>query len=298
MDSRKVEQALREIFDRYGAEIVHGHDRRFEAAVSDLLDERKYPEERVVLRRASESTALWTLLNTKSITEEGAESAVICLEKESRMTREDAVFVVQCVVSARGGDPGIVNIKKDGNPESVGMEIATGSTNDVKYSIDGQRIENQNTLTAPKTQNTSVCLLEAPCNMGSNKKTKRRKNFKGKVNLYSDRLEFIPDKRGEKEQLDYQDITKIGSIRKEDCMAMIIFSVIMGLIIGISEASLGILIVGMSLVILMFSLPKSLTLYSNKENELGYKIYYVIIFAGVHKKRAVDIIRREMRGML
>lgn len=296
MDNRKVEQILKEIFSRYGVEIVYGRDRRFEAAISDLLDEREYPEERAVLRRASESTALWPLLNTKSITDEKAEIAVACLERESRMTREDAVFVVQCVVSARGGNPNIVKKQKPDNSNCMGAKGSPCLAEDNK----GSKVSNQEM----RNQNTSVWLLEAPCSVATNKqirgKIRGRKQYKGKLYLYSNRLEFVPNRKGERMQLDYQDIHKIGYP----------YRYYFGIFLGFSLLSVEMIFI-MGVIGLVFTLVSGLVatgvfalvlartvmyIKSYAENELAYKIYYCFTFRGAHKKRAMDIIQKGMKG--
>lgn len=293
MDNRKVEQVLKEIFDRYGVEITHEHS-KFEGAVSDLLDERRYPEERAVLRRASESKALWTLLKAKYITDEGAENAVVCLERENRMTREDAVFVVRCVVSARGGNPDIVKSQKPGGG-------ATGGANHVGDSgnkTDNQGSGNQSVAPRIKPKDTSVCLLEAPClaNMG-----RRKGDTKGKLFLYSNRMEFIPLK-GEGINLLYQDIHKMNFPHGWFVFLVIlyilgIFALVtsVGAIEGIFVA---ILCLGGGLFYHRDIARFNIQIWTHIEDEMGYKIFYNIRFLGAHKKRAIEIIKKGMKGQL
>lgn len=311
MNNQKVIQILQQIFDRFdrdGVKIECGHDKRFENAVNDLLDKGRYPEERAVLKHASESKALWVLLNAKSITEKGAEDAVACLERESRMTREDAVFFVRCVVSALGGSPDIVKSGKSGNAGGTGAEKVSERTDNTGSNLNGQRTDNQSTAPNRKVQNTSICLLKAPCVLsGINRQGRKRGGYRyrGKLYLYSNRLEFIPDKKGEQMQLFYQDITKIKKIRYILCGAIgllglfFLFCLMLG---GSADADflsvcLYFLLTGMASMMPAASF-KSLWLYSNEENELGYKIYYCIFFPGAHKKRAADIIRKGMLGEL
>lgn len=107
MDSQRIEQFLRLILDKCGEEIIHNHN-RFQSAMFDLLDEIHYSNERMVFRHAMESKSFWILLETIQITEDSAKKAIGQIQQESRMTKEDAEFVVRCVLAAYGGKTDIV----------------------------------------------------------------------------------------------------------------------------------------------------------------------------------------------
>lgn len=101
MDQIYTRQALKEIFSKYGVEIVRNR-RRFGAALSDLLGQ-DHPDEQMVFRYALTCPALEFAAG--SITESAAQKAVERLEQEARMREQDAEFVVACVLSACGHDP-------------------------------------------------------------------------------------------------------------------------------------------------------------------------------------------------
>lgn len=98
MDSSKTTAALKVIFDRNGPEILKNRS-RFEAYLEDLIPSLR--EERLVLRHALDSSALWPLMNAQKITGEMIERAVKQLQQESHMREEDARFVVDCTAVAR-----------------------------------------------------------------------------------------------------------------------------------------------------------------------------------------------------
>lgn len=103
VNDKRVVEALREIFDRCGAEIV-GEPIKFRSALYDLLDKWHFNDERVVLRIAIESNALLPFASTASITGDTAAQVMEQLRK-SHMTEDDAKFVVRCIIAARGGKP-------------------------------------------------------------------------------------------------------------------------------------------------------------------------------------------------
>lgn len=109
MNGRKVEQALKEILEAKGQEILQNHS-AFQSAVFDLLDDINYPDERLVLKYAMNSNSFWTLLGSAQVTAEGAKRAAEQMQRESRMTKEDAEFVVRCAAAAKGANPNIVKI--------------------------------------------------------------------------------------------------------------------------------------------------------------------------------------------
>lgn len=113
MNHQKVVQILKQIFDKYGIDIVCKPN-NFRSAIFDLLDEWNYKEERLVLRNAIESNALLSLVTANPITNDITATAMEQLKKAGHMTEEDAEFIARCFIAARGGDPNIVteNIKK------------------------------------------------------------------------------------------------------------------------------------------------------------------------------------------
>lgn len=101
MDRIYTEQVLKEIFSKYGVEIVRDQ-RRFGAALGDLLGQ-DHPDERIVFRYALTCPALEFAAG--SITKESAQKAVERLEQEARMREQDAEFAVACTLSACGYNP-------------------------------------------------------------------------------------------------------------------------------------------------------------------------------------------------
>lgn len=108
MDYRKTIQALKTIFEQCGTDALQDR-RRFEAYLEDLLPGSACSTERLVLRHALDSSALTLLLRTPAFTEDAARRAVEQLHQESRMSVEDAEYVVRCVIAAQGGNPAVVN---------------------------------------------------------------------------------------------------------------------------------------------------------------------------------------------
>lgn len=104
MNNQKVEQALKEIFSRYGIEIVRDRN-RFRSAVMDLLDPVSDKDEMTVLKYAMDTDALWIFLASGSVTGEASQRTVEQLIKEGHMREGDAAFVVQCVAAARSQSP-------------------------------------------------------------------------------------------------------------------------------------------------------------------------------------------------
>lgn len=113
MNHQKVVQILKQIFDKYGIDIVCKPN-NFRSAIFDLLDEWNYKDERLVLRNAIESNALLSLVTANPITNDITATAMEQLKKAGHMTEEDAEFIARCFIAARGGDSNIVteNIKK------------------------------------------------------------------------------------------------------------------------------------------------------------------------------------------
>lgn len=99
VNDKKVVEALREIFEKYGFGIV-GEPIKFRSALYDLLDEWHYKDERVVFRIAIESNALLPFASDASITVDMATQMINQLKK-NHMTEKDAQFVVQCILAAR-----------------------------------------------------------------------------------------------------------------------------------------------------------------------------------------------------
>ena len=103
MDEQKTIRILKEIFGRYGSGIL-GDNRRFEATLKDLFGKGFRSPECVVLCHALDSDALLFLAQAPTVTKAAAERTAERLKKECRLRSEDAVFVVRCVVTARGGN--------------------------------------------------------------------------------------------------------------------------------------------------------------------------------------------------
>lgn len=104
MNEQKTTKALKEIFDRCGPEILRDN-RRFEANLMDLFGKSFHCAEQVALCHALDSNILPALAEAPTITQTGAKRTAERLEKECRLTADDAVFVTRCVIAARGGNP-------------------------------------------------------------------------------------------------------------------------------------------------------------------------------------------------
>ena len=109
MNEQKTIRALKEIFDRCGPEILRDN-RRFEANLMDLFGKSFHCAERVALCHALDSNILPALAEAPTITQTGAKRTAERLEKECRLTADDAVFVTRCVIAARGGNPDILSL--------------------------------------------------------------------------------------------------------------------------------------------------------------------------------------------
>ena len=119
MDHQRVSQALRELFERYGAGLVHAENRKkVKAAVCDLLPKSYYPEEYMVLGNAMEADVFWILCTSSAITRASADQAVKQLKKERHMTEEDTVFLLSCIAAAHGGEWDL----RQGNPKKTEAE--------------------------------------------------------------------------------------------------------------------------------------------------------------------------------
>ena len=101
MDSQKVIQVLKQIFDMYGGEIARKQS-SFKAAVFDLLPGQEYKDERIVLRNAIEADALVPFVTASPITADTVAMAKERLRKTAHMTDEDTEFVIRCFVAALG----------------------------------------------------------------------------------------------------------------------------------------------------------------------------------------------------
>lgn len=118
MDEKKTTQVLKEIFDLCGIEVLKDR-KKFQSCLEDLLNSPDYNAERLVLGYALNSSALWPFTKTSALSPEQAGRAVEQLQTESRMTEEDAVFVVRCVAAARGGNPDMVSRREPEPAPSV-----------------------------------------------------------------------------------------------------------------------------------------------------------------------------------
>ncbi len=198
VDKDKVEQVLREIFDRYGKDIVR--DRyRFESAVQDLLSRQAYAGEWMIFQHVFHSTALWPLVGESPIQKGTAEKAVRQLEQESRMREEDAKFIVRSVIAACGQNPNILSCAgaQEGSSNSREQENQKEKENKEKQ-------ENQK-----EKERREVC--EALCKI-------KGKDFswfysRGKVSVFDDgTIEFIKTKgKYRRMEIQLQDIDKVSS---------------------------------------------------------------------------------------
>lgn len=86
----------------------------------DLFGKSFHCAERVALCHALDSNVLPALAEVPTITQTGAKRTAERLEKECRLTADDAVFVTRCVIAARGGNPDML-------PWSVPPRVRTKS---------------------------------------------------------------------------------------------------------------------------------------------------------------------------
>lgn len=74
----------------------------------DMFGKSFHCAERMVLCHALDSRILPALAEARTITQTGAKRTAERLEKECRLTADDAVFVTRCVIAARGRNPDIL----------------------------------------------------------------------------------------------------------------------------------------------------------------------------------------------
>lgn len=108
MDERKTIQALKQIFDQCGTDILQDRH-RFESVLLDMLPGSDCKTERMLFQSALNSNALPLLLRAATFTTDAARRAVEQLQKDCFINEEAAKFIVRCVTAARGGDPKIVD---------------------------------------------------------------------------------------------------------------------------------------------------------------------------------------------
>lgn len=107
MNRQRVEHILKEIFSKYGTEIIL-EQQRFRSAVFDFLSEQEYREEKIVFRNAVESDALKPFAEPSSVTDETVKEVLSELQQRGHLTEKDARFVVQCTLAACGSN---INIR-------------------------------------------------------------------------------------------------------------------------------------------------------------------------------------------
>lgn len=242
MDSQKVEQVLKQIFEMYGVEIVRKQS-SFRAAVFDLLDEQNYRDERIVLRNAIEADAILPLVTVSPVTEDVAARAEEKLRKSAHMTPEDAEFVIRCVVSARGQNPDLVvgkkiheekvqqfhqkNVEK-GPRQRVEQSDKYESSQSGKNEKEHQKNERQEQWEQQNQNEGSI--FEAEC--------KRRKK-EGKLCLYKDKLVFTQYLQRAQTEIYYYNISNIRT-QSVAAWLMIMFC-IYGILLGIVCIAAGVI---------------------------------------------------------
>lgn len=107
MNSPKVVQVLKDIFSKYGVDIIR-EQQRFKFAVLDFLSGQEYKEEKIIFRNAIESDALLPFAVPSSVTDETTKAVLLELQQKGHLTEKDARFVVQCMLTACGSN---VNIR-------------------------------------------------------------------------------------------------------------------------------------------------------------------------------------------
>ncbi|MDE5696708.1 MAG: hypothetical protein K2I96_04730 [Lachnospiraceae bacterium] len=190
MDRRKVAQVLEEIFGSYQNGSIQ--DRAgMRNAVCDLLDDLHYPEEQIVLRHAMDSGFFWKFFTGMETDVDAALRAVERIGQEGHLPREDAWFVVQCIMAARGQNPDLL-MKK--NVQKLQQEnIGTGQQENI--------VQTQKTggKEQPKEDHS---IFETECRNKGGKE--------GKLCLYKDRLVFNQYMKRQQIEIRYDEISNIN----------------------------------------------------------------------------------------
>ena len=225
MDHQKVERALKEIFDRYGRDIVKDHS-RFRSGVMDLLDPVNCKDERIVLKHAMDCDAFWILLETASIKGDMAGETARRLQSETHMAQEAAGFIVSCVVGAHGGNPDI--LRNGGRRQSAGepkrktvptllpAEKKAEKTNSPLPPPAQKEKNPPGRPPAETNQNKVGNILELPCKVYGKRMVGCKTFCPAKITLHRDKIVVSPD--GEKPtellyygktELPYRDVKKM-----------------------------------------------------------------------------------------
>lgn len=231
MNSQKVEQTLKKILEEKGEAILQNRS-AFRSAVADLLDDIHYPDERLVLKHAMDANSFWTLLDSGSLTADGAKKTAEQLAKESHMQDKDAEFVMQCVAAVRG-------VKLELEPEAPNPE--------------------------PSNPEPAPPLFSAECKL----RGKWTKTVSGKVYLYQNRLRFEPYTKNDygvdihqndAAEISYNDMKKLYSYKKGFRTAygvlLILFIILLlagGIVLGVAACVL----YGLPIACLQFSYRKT-----------------------------------------
>jgi len=202
MDKEKVVQTLKEIFGLCGMEILKDRH-KFEAYVEDLLSGPAYSAERLVLRHAMDSSALWPFIKARSITEEMARQAVEKLQQESRMTQEDARFVVQCVAEARGEALKDTAFRSSEQARTEGQKKTETGT--ARQEEKEQKSEEGKSQESEKTKPVNAVSISC-----KSRKSSQFLASRGELHLRPNMLEFITG-NGKNWEFPFEEIKKIST---------------------------------------------------------------------------------------
>lgn len=306
MDNQKVEQVLKEIFERYGMEILYDRQ-RLEGSVLDLLDKSKYQNERIVFQHFFGSTALWPFVDAVSVTGDMAGKAVEQLEKENHMRKEDAEFLVRCVIRACGKESegqsqnsekkrlkkkaGWLKSKKQEKTKASRLKEEEGESGQFKEEEgkDGRLKEGE------ENEKTSSPSLKMPCKLQGYGCFWRRR---GELCLELDKMTFTSFYGNKRVELFYRDMKKLRTFALDKWLWMILMA---GFLSCLFFGGLGIaVVIFVGVLFILYEIlviwicNRSLSIVMARDR-MGFKYYYSInFFEPLQKRQAVFIIQRGM----
>lgn len=306
MDQAKTTQALKQIFDQCGTDILKDY-RRFESVLMDMLPGSDCKTERMLFQSAINSSALPLLLRTTSFTPDAARRAVEQLQKDCFMNEDAAKFIVRCVTAARGGDPKIVD----------GASLEPSRPTPPKRTPPKSAPEPPKP-TPPKPEPKPYIPPEPPkpsepheLAMIYSKMYVPGRFFnatpQGNLHMYQDRMLFLPNKGKGQVELLYEDVHEIDT-KKAAILGWTIFLIAVPAAVAVfmlngyltSWLSLSVSIIGaiFSEYLIVWSFRRSLTLkmdYVIGRTGNRYRpCHNIWIFSPADKKQAVSIIKSKM----
>lgn len=305
MDQAKTTQALKQIFDQCGTDILKDY-RRFESVLMDMLPGSDCKTERMLFQSALNSSALPLLLRTTSFTPDAARRAVEQLQKDCFMNEDAAKFIVRCVTAARGGDPKIVDGASPEPPRPTPPKRTPPKPEPEPPKP-----------TPPKPEPKPYIPPEPPKPSEPHElATLYSKMFvpgrffnttpQGNLHMYQDRLLFLPNKGKGQVEMPYQDIYKI-----KDRMMFVfwwtIFLIAVPIVTAFWMSEYEYLIYPVFIITSCCILIECLIVWDCRHRlilQMNYAIsrlgnryrpvYSIWIFSPTDKKQAVSIIKSKM----